>query len=155
MIYDSDRADARLIGIEYVVSEDVRILGFAASRLELAQNADVAGELKLTGNLWSLQVFLGLPEEEKKYWHTRECSDATFPRSSTRRMRLNRTVALTDKYEVESGQLTLKSKNFVPVAAEDLAERSVMKELQTTYGKVSCGIGGLYSRAPVPGGANR
>lgn len=42
-----------------------------------------------------------------------------------------------DKYEVESGQLTLKSKNFVPVAAEDLAERSVMKELQTTYGKVS------------------
>ncbi|GAA5972903.1 hypothetical protein JCM8115_001013 [Rhodotorula mucilaginosa] len=77
VIYDSDRADARLIGVEYVVSED---------------------------------VFLGLPEEEKKYWHSH-------------------------KYEVESGQLTLKSKNFVPVAAEDLAERSVMKELQTTYGK--------------------
>ena len=66
-------------------------------------------------------------------------------------MRLNRTFALTDKYEVESGQLTLKSKNFVPVAAEDLAERSVMKELQTTYGKVSCGLEGLYSVAPVSG----
>lgn len=43
---------------------------------------------------------------------------------------------LADKYEVESGQLVLKSKNFVPVAAEDVAEQGVMKELQTTYGKV-------------------
>ncbi|GAA6022963.1 hypothetical protein JCM8202_000290 [Rhodotorula sphaerocarpa] len=77
IIYDSDRPDARLIGIEYVVSED---------------------------------VFRGLPQEEKKYWHSH-------------------------KYEVESGQLVLKSKNFVPVAAEDVAEQGVMKELQTTYGK--------------------
>lgn len=42
---------------------------------------------------------------------------------------------LADKYEVESGQLVLKSKNFVPVAAEDVAEQGVMKELQTTHGK--------------------
>lgn len=42
VIYDSDRADARLIGVEYVVSEDVRTLGLAASRLELAQKADAA-----------------------------------------------------------------------------------------------------------------
>lgn len=158
VIYDSDRADARLIGIEYVVSEDVRILGLAASRLELAQNANVAGELKLTGKPWLLQVFLGLPEEEKKYWHSRECRNATYACSSNhclRSTRLKRRFALTDKYEVESGQLTLKSKNFVPVAAEDMAERSVMKELQTTYGKVSCGIEGLGSLAPVSGGANR
>lgn len=36
VIYDSDKADARLIGIEYVVNEE---------------------------------VFVALPEEEKKYWH--------------------------------------------------------------------------------------
>jgi hypothetical protein len=38
VIYDSDKPDARLIGIEYVVNEE---------------------------------VFIKLPEEEKKYWHRR------------------------------------------------------------------------------------
>ncbi|GAA5877668.1 hypothetical protein JCM1840_004978 [Sporobolomyces johnsonii] len=71
IIYDSDKADARLIGIEYVIHHD---------------------------------IFVSLPEEEKQYWHSH-------------------------KYEVESGQLTLKSKNFVPTVAEDVAEQSAMKEL--------------------------
>jgi len=34
-----------------------------------------------------------------------------------------------DKYEVESGMLCLKSKDFVPTMAEDVAEQSAMKEL--------------------------
>lgn len=102
-------------------------------------------------NLRLLQVFLGLPEEEKKYWHSRECDNAIFTRSRNYCLpstRLTRRFTLTDKYEVESGQLTLKSKNFVPVAAEDVAERSVMKELQTTYGKVSCGLEYLSTSHP-------
>ncbi|BGP37316.1 hypothetical protein JCM10450v2_001225 [Rhodotorula kratochvilovae] len=77
IIYDSDKPDARLIGIEYVCSE---------------------------------AVFKTLPAEEKKYWHSH-------------------------KYEVESGQLVLRSKNWVPLAAEDLAEQPTMQELHTTYGK--------------------
>ncbi|GAA6043067.1 hypothetical protein JCM8097_005147, partial [Rhodosporidiobolus ruineniae] len=69
--------DARLIGIEYVVDEE---------------------------------IFRSLPEDEKKYWHSH-------------------------KHEVESGQLNLISKDFVPMAAEDLAEQGAMKELHRTYGK--------------------
>ena len=34
-----------------------------------------------------------------------------------------------DKYEVESGMLCLKSKDFVPTMAEDVAEQFAMKEL--------------------------
>ncbi|CEQ39315.1 SPOSA6832_00836 [Sporobolomyces salmonicolor] len=81
--YDSDKADARLIGIEYVIHHD---------------------------------IFVSLPEEEKKYWHSH-------------------------KYEVESGQLTLQSKSLVPTGAEDVAEQSAMTELHKandslwTYGK--------------------
>ncbi|GAA5951404.1 hypothetical protein JCM21900_004399 [Sporobolomyces salmonicolor] len=71
IIYDSDKADARLIGIEYVIHHD---------------------------------IFVSLPEEEKKYWHSH-------------------------KYEVESGQLTLQSKSLVPTVAEDVAEQSAMMEL--------------------------
>lgn len=37
LIYDSDRADAKLIGVEYMIPEE---------------------------------VFLGLPEEEKRFWHS-------------------------------------------------------------------------------------
>ncbi|GAA5831033.1 hypothetical protein JCM11251_005116 [Rhodosporidiobolus azoricus] len=77
IIYDSDAPDARLIGIEYVVDEE---------------------------------VFRNLPEDEKKYWHSH-------------------------KHEVESGQLNIIAKNFVPMAAEDLAEQGAMKELHRTYGK--------------------
>ncbi|GAA6000593.1 hypothetical protein JCM10207_004567 [Rhodosporidiobolus poonsookiae] len=77
LIYDSDKADARLIGIEYVVDEE---------------------------------VFRNLPEEEKVYWHSH-------------------------KHEVESGQLNIISKSFVPGAAEDIAEQGAMKELHRTYGK--------------------
>ncbi|BGP13358.1 hypothetical protein JCM10213v2_001277 [Rhodosporidiobolus nylandii] len=74
---DSDKADARLVGIEYVVDED---------------------------------VFAALPEDEKVYWHSH-------------------------KHEVESGQLNLVSKSFVPNVAEDIAEQGAMKELHRTYGK--------------------
>ncbi|GAA6059632.1 hypothetical protein JCM10212_004135 [Sporobolomyces blumeae] len=77
VIYDSDKADARLIGIEYVIEED---------------------------------VFLTLDAEEKKFWHSH-------------------------KYEVESGQLCLKSKALVPTMVEDVAEQDAMKELHKTYGK--------------------
>lgn len=48
VIYDSDKADARLIGIEYVVDEE---------------------------------VFRNLPEDEKKYWHSRSLF-LFLPRSS-------------------------------------------------------------------------
>jgi len=47
-----------------------------------------------------------------------------------------RALNLTDKFEVESGMLCLKSKGFVPTIAEDLAEQSAMRELHRTYGKV-------------------
>ncbi|TCD68892.1 hypothetical protein EIP91_009442 [Steccherinum ochraceum] len=77
IIYDSDKADARLIGIEYIVSE---------------------------------KIFVGLPEDEKKYWHSH-------------------------KYEVESGLLQLRVKDLVPNAAVDVAEQPAMLELQQTYGK--------------------
>ncbi|GAA5915224.1 hypothetical protein JCM5296_005902 [Sporobolomyces johnsonii] len=80
IIYDSDKADARLIGIEYVIHHD---------------------------------IFVSLPEEEKQYWHSH-------------------------KYEVESGQLTLKSKNFVPTVAEDVAEQSAMKELHQANLRQAC-----------------
>lgn len=43
IIYDSDKANARLIGIEYVIDS---------------------------------AVFEGLPEEEKKFWHSRELCSA-------------------------------------------------------------------------------
>ncbi|KAF7773678.1 hypothetical protein Agabi119p4_5845 [Agaricus bisporus var. burnettii] len=56
VIYDSENPHARLIGIEYIVSE---------------------------------KIFEGLPEEEKKYWHSH-------------------------KYEVESGLLQMQTKRFVP-----------------------------------------
>ncbi|GAA5884883.1 hypothetical protein JCM6882_007137 [Rhodosporidiobolus microsporus] len=77
IVYDSAEKDARLIGIEYVVDEE---------------------------------VFRNLPEDEKKYWHSH-------------------------KYEVESGQLNIIAKDFVPMAAEDIAEQEAMKELHKTYGK--------------------
>ncbi|GAA5963771.1 hypothetical protein JCM3765_006846 [Sporobolomyces pararoseus] len=77
VIYDSDKADARLIGIEYVISEE---------------------------------IFDSLPKEEQKYWHSH-------------------------KFEVESGMLCLRSKDFVPTMAADLAEQNAMKELHKTYGK--------------------
>ncbi|BGP29492.1 hypothetical protein JCM10296v2_001231 [Rhodotorula toruloides] len=77
VIYDSDKADARLIGVEYIVAEE---------------------------------IFKKLPEDEKKYWHSH-------------------------KYEVESGQLVLKTKNWVPGMVEDAAEQAEMKQLHTTYGK--------------------
>ncbi|KAI0748181.1 DUF1264-domain-containing protein [Daedaleopsis nitida] len=77
VIYDSDKADAKLIGIEYIVSE---------------------------------KIFMSLPQEEKKYWHSH-------------------------KYEVESGLLQIAPKMFVPGAATDLAEQPAMLELHKTYGK--------------------
>ncbi|KAL7420718.1 hypothetical protein Q5752_004669 [Cryptotrichosporon argae] len=79
VVYDSDRKDARLIGVEYLVPES---------------------------------VFLTLPEEEKKYWHSH-------------------------KFEVESGMLKLGTKTLVPNAVTDLAERPAMLELHRTYGKTT------------------
>ncbi|KAK8847344.1 hypothetical protein IAR55_005201 [Kwoniella newhampshirensis] len=79
VIYDSDKSDARLIGIEYLVPES---------------------------------VFVDLPEDEKKYWHSH-------------------------KYEVESGMLMLGTKSLVPNAMTDIAERPAMLELHRTYGKTT------------------
>ena len=70
VIYDSDKEDARLIGIEYIISE---------------------------------RLFRELPEEEKKLWHSH-------------------------RYEVKSGTL-------VAPGLPDVAEKELMKELVTTYGK--------------------
>ncbi|XP_006459208.1 hypothetical protein AGABI2DRAFT_201214 [Agaricus bisporus var. bisporus H97] len=77
VIYDSENPHARLIGIEYIVSE---------------------------------KIFEGLPEEEKKYWHSH-------------------------KYEVESGLLQMQTKRFVPGAITNFAEKPAMANLQKTYGK--------------------
>ncbi|VDB84576.1 unnamed protein product [Peniophora sp. CBMAI 1063] len=77
VIYDSDKPDARLVGIEYIVSE---------------------------------KIFVGLPQEEKRYWHSH-------------------------KYEVESGMLQLQLKGAIPSIASDAAEQPAMLELQKTYGK--------------------
>ncbi|WWC59325.1 uncharacterized protein I303_101877 [Kwoniella dejecticola CBS 10117] len=79
VIYDSDQANARLIGIEYLVPEE---------------------------------VFISLPEDEKKYWHSH-------------------------KYEVDSGMLMLGTKSLVPNAMTDIAERPSMLELHRTYGKTT------------------
>jgi len=70
VIYDSDKPSARLIGIEYIISD---------------------------------KVFKTLPEEEKRYWHSHV-------------------------YEVKSGLL-------VAPGVPELAEKSEMKKLITTYGK--------------------
>mgnify|MGYP001386626676 CR=1 FL=1 len=95
-----------------------------------------------------LQLFKSLPEEEKKYWHSREppsrivCGGSLLADlESVRRLVrlfqfLTSSHASADKYEVESGQLVLRSKDWVPLAAEDLAEQPTMQELHTTYGKV-------------------
>ncbi len=70
VIYDSDQPNARLIGVEYVISE---------------------------------ALFKQLPEEEKKLWHSH-------------------------RYEVMSGQLTAPG-------LSDAAEKELMKEFVSTYGK--------------------
>ena len=70
VIYDSAAKNARLIGIEYIISE---------------------------------ALFKQLPAEEKKLWHSH-------------------------RYEVMSGQLTAPG-------LSDVAERELMKEFVTTYGK--------------------
>lgn len=70
VIYDSDKEDARLIGIEYIISE---------------------------------RLFRELPEEEKKLWHSHV-------------------------YEVKSGTL-------VAPGLPNAAEKELMEELVTTYGK--------------------
>jgi hypothetical protein len=70
LIYDSDKADAKLIGVEYIVSH---------------------------------KLFKDLPEEEKKYWHSHV-------------------------FEIKSGILTAPEVPF-------MAEKEVMKDLMTTYGK--------------------
>lgn len=54
VIYDSDERDAKLIGIEYIVSEKVH-LGFVVSQ-DLSQSP--------------VQVFETFPMEEKKFWHS-------------------------------------------------------------------------------------
>ncbi|KAG2041691.1 hypothetical protein BDR03DRAFT_945436 [Suillus americanus] len=50
-IYDSGTPDARLIGIEYIVSGQVTV----ATMCSL---------------LIAVQIFKSLPEEEKEYWHS-------------------------------------------------------------------------------------
>jgi hypothetical protein len=70
VIYDSDKPNARLIGIEYIISE---------------------------------ALFRQLPEDEKKLWHSH-------------------------RYEVMSGQLTAPG-------LSDVAEKKLMKEFVSTYGK--------------------
>jgi hypothetical protein len=69
-VYDSNKPDARLIGVEYIISD---------------------------------RLFKTLPEEEKKFWHSHV-------------------------YEVKSGLLQCPR---VPM----MAEKEVMKELISTYGK--------------------
>ena len=70
VIYDSDKRDARLIGVEYVISE---------------------------------RLFKQLPAEEKKLWHSH-------------------------RHEVMSGQL-------LAPGLPDVAEKALMKQLVSTYGK--------------------
>ncbi|CAG8454317.1 675_t:CDS:2 [Acaulospora morrowiae] len=77
LIYDSDKQDAKLIGVEYIISD---------------------------------KVYLTLPEEEKKYWHSHV-------------------------YEVKSGMLTLPFNYMVPNALADATEKKVMEGLVNTYGK--------------------
>ncbi|XAO23649.1 hypothetical protein I312_102429 [Cryptococcus bacillisporus CA1280] len=57
-------------------------------------------------------VFVTLPADEKKYWHSH-------------------------KYEVDSGMLVLGTKSLVPNAVSDIAERPAMLELHRTYGKTT------------------
>jgi len=70
VLYDTNKSNARLIGVEYIISE---------------------------------KIFKTLPEDEKKLWHSH-------------------------RYEVKSGQL-------VALRIPDAVEKTLMKDLQTTYGK--------------------
>ncbi|RUP06170.1 DUF1264-domain-containing protein [Jimgerdemannia flammicorona] len=77
LIYDSGEASARLIGVEYVISE---------------------------------RLFDGLPEEEKKYWHSHN-------------------------YEVKSGQLVMPMPSLTPSSVVKSAEKLALEKLVPTYGK--------------------
>ncbi|CDH56244.1 duf1264-domain-containing protein [Lichtheimia corymbifera JMRC:FSU:9682] len=77
IIYDSPRADARLIGIEYIISE---------------------------------KLFDGLPDDEKKYWHSHD-------------------------YEVRGGSLAMPMPKGVPEAVVQVPEKQALATLQKTYGK--------------------
>jgi len=70
VIYDTNKKNARLIGVEYIISE---------------------------------KIFKTLPEDEKKLWHSH-------------------------RYEVKSGQL-------VALGIPGAVEKTLMKDLETTYGK--------------------
>ncbi|KAG0241562.1 hypothetical protein BGW41_005722 [Actinomortierella wolfii] len=77
LIYDRNAPDAKLIGIEYIISE---------------------------------KLFLTLPMEERKFWHSH-------------------------KYECESGLLVQVAKAGVPEAVVATAEQGPLKILVNTYGK--------------------
>lgn len=53
IIYDSDQPNAKLIGIEYIVSEKVSTVQLADARADRTK-----------------QIFDSLPAEEKRYWHS-------------------------------------------------------------------------------------
>ncbi|CAG8510856.1 484_t:CDS:2 [Ambispora gerdemannii] len=77
VIYDSDEEDARLIGVEYIISA---------------------------------KLFMALPEDEKKFWHSHI-------------------------YEVKSGLLTTPTSPVIPRTVADQTENKIMKDLIDTYGK--------------------
>ncbi|CAG8544022.1 681_t:CDS:2 [Ambispora leptoticha] len=77
VLYDSNEANARLIGVEYIISP---------------------------------KLFMGLPEDEKKYWHSHV-------------------------YEVKSGLLTAPMASAIPKSAAEQAENKIMEDLIDTYGK--------------------
>ncbi|CAG8750454.1 12936_t:CDS:2, partial [Acaulospora colombiana] len=80
LIYDSNKQDARLIGVEYIISA---------------------------------KVFLTLPEEEKKYWHSH----------------------VYEASNVKSGILILPFGSAVPSVIADATEKKVMEGFVNTYGK--------------------
>ncbi|KAJ5832551.1 Peptidase S26A signal peptidase I [Penicillium riverlandense] len=77
LIYDSPQHNARLIGVEYMVTP---------------------------------RVFLTLPQEERRLWHTHE-------------------------FEVKSGMLAMPAPAGVPGAAWEAAETAEMKDIAPIYGK--------------------
>jgi len=77
LIYDSPDSKARLIGVEYIISQ---------------------------------RLFDGLPEDEKKYWHSHV-------------------------YEVKGGLLVMPMPSLTPSPVVSSMEKTVMQKLIVTYGK--------------------
>ncbi|EPQ28722.1 uncharacterized protein PFL1_03526 [Pseudozyma flocculosa PF-1] len=99
LVYNSDAADAKLIGIEYMVDES---------------------------------IFVTLPEDEKKYWHSHKHEVSTGTLVCIGLKGAAGTVAAGIKAAGEATGLSRTTGGGVP----DAAEQKVMERIYRLYGKI-------------------